>query len=165
MIGTEFHDQAKGFADALLASRTATILDYISQEKGYRITPDEIHILRMAQELLSSSLAGRRAAQGETGAEVGFLDWMENLRHYETAFDAIVRSRLAAKDTDIERTLDSAKNKLEDVLSGSEELGQLDDLVRLFNSISEVNLDVVQDDTETAPQELTTPEELEVDAM
>jgi hypothetical protein len=159
MVGTEFQDQAKGFADALLASRTATILDQMSQ-KGTRLTPGDRAILGTAKDLLDSCLAGRKAADGQAKGEMGFLEWMENLRHYENAFEAIVRSELAEKEADITRTLSSARSKLERLLSGQAERG-LNDVIELFNSISEVNLDVAQDSTVLAPQEFSVPEEAE----
>jgi hypothetical protein len=161
MVGTEFHDQAKGFADALLASRTATILDRISSGQSVEFSSDDKEVLQAAEELLTSCQAGHRAAAGHTQAEMGFLEWMEDLRRYENAFHAIVRSRLAAKEADVTRTLDSAKNNVKKLLSG-EIPRKLDDVIQLFSSISEVNLDVAQDSTDLEPQELSIPQETQV---
>lgn len=161
MVGTEFHDQAKGFADALLASRTATILDRISRQQSVELSSDDRNVLQAAENLLTSCQAGHRAAEGSSKIEMGFLEWMEDMRHYENAFDAIVRSRLAEKEADVTRTLDSAKSKVEKLLSG-EMPRKLDHVIQLFSSISEVNLDVAQDSSVLGPQELNIPEETQV---
>jgi len=144
MVGTEFHDQAKGFADALLASRTATILDRISSRQIVELSSGDREVLQAAEELLTSCQAGHKVAEGRTEVEMGFLEWMEDLRHYENAFDAIVRSRLAEREADVTKTLDSAKSKVEKLLSGKLPK-ELNDVIQLFSSISEVNLDVAQD--------------------
>ncbi|MBN1510023.1 MAG: hypothetical protein JW955_24470 [Sedimentisphaerales bacterium] len=162
MVGTEFHNQAKGYADALLASRTATILNRVSAGRSIEFSPDERQVLQAARNLLSSCQAGHKAAEGPAEVEMGFLEWMEDLRHYENAFDAIVRSRLAEKEAEVTRTLDSAKSKVEKLLSGKMP-NQLDDVIELFSSISEVNLDVAQGTTDLEPQKLRIPEETQVD--
>ena len=100
MADTEFRDQAKGFADALLAHRTASVQEEAaSAGRQFRLAPGDIDVVRDAIQMLSSCEAGLLATEHpEPAGEMGFLEWMSNLKHYQTAFDAIVRAKLADKE-------------------------------------------------------------------
>ena len=160
MLGVQFQDQAKRFADALLASRTATILHKASEQGKIELSSDDIRVVEKSVDMLSSGLAGLEAAEGRAEtSEMGFLVWMENLRHYGAAFDAVIRNESPKKAKDVTKPLTSAKEGLEQVLKGTMPK-QLEGIIIFLSSISDVNLDVALDSIELPPQELRAPEEV-----
>ena len=136
MLGTQFQDEAKGFADAMIAGRAAMILYRVSGAKRIELEHDDIQIINDAIKILSSSLSGLEAAKGEAShSEMGFLEWMENLRHYEAAFDAVVRSKLAVEEEEVPKTLIAVKKKLEGILAGARRKRTLRNLGQGLGSI------------------------------
>ncbi len=160
MSGIVFQDQASGFADALLTSRTTAILYRMSQEGKLELSADDAEVIKRTITMLSSGLAGLQAAEGHPPlGEMGFLEWMENLRHFEAVFDASIRSKLTKKGKDVPKAVISAKKGLEEVLHGTVP-SQIEEMIKFFSSISDVNLDVALDSNELPPQELSAPQEV-----
>jgi hypothetical protein len=160
MAELEFHERAKVFADALLANRTAAILQRLAATTEERpgLTAEEVDVLRRAIELTHSCETGLSATKDSPG-ETGFLDWMESLKAYETAFSAMIRAQLIHAPDDISKILTVAKTALEQLARGNRPQ-KIREAVEFFQSLCEVNLEVAVDSTLSAPQELVRPEEL-----
>ena len=156
----EFHERAKGFADALLANRTSAILMRLGSGKAnLRLDAGEEAILTRAVDLVASCEAGLTATKQQSPEETGFLAWMENLKAYEAAFDALIRAELVKVEKDIASTLEAAKRVLQQVLSGQSPT-RLDTTARFFDALSDINTEVAVDSESAAPQELSRPDEL-----
>ncbi len=166
MAETEFQDQAKGFADALLAHRTASILeDAVSCKEQFQLIEVDMEVIKDALKTLLSCEAGLMATeQSKPVGEMGFLEWMDNLKHYETSLDAIVRAKLANKEKDVAKTLGKAKELLEKLLE-QQVTGNIEQAIRFFNSMSEISLEAAVDTTVSPPQEMRHPEELSLGAL